>query len=110
MDRALAERRRDARFGQPVIGHLTATLRPGNVVSLVDLGAGGALVHSARPLRPGSRVSLQLASTTETRRIAAFVLRCAVAALDGTLGVTYGGALKFESRCEVPWEARTRQG
>jgi len=110
VDRPVAERRRDARFTQPVISHLTATLRPGNIVSLVDLGAGGARVHSARPLRPGSRVNVQIASPLETRVVMGQVLRCGVAALSGSAGVIYEGALRFETRCNVPWERATRVG
>jgi hypothetical protein len=38
------------------------------------------------------------------------VLRCAVASLDSRQGVQYRGALRFDHRCDVLWEAITLDG
>ena len=103
MDQPLTDRRIDARF-PPRRGATRATLRPGCIVLLVDLSAGGALVEASRPLRPGARVHLQLATGARTFALAARVLRCAVWSLEPYNGVTYRGALEFEERCEVFWE------
>ena len=105
MGLAIADDRRcAARFDSGLIGRLRATLRPGNVVVLRNLGSGGALVHSARPLRPGAHVHIQIAGATEVVRIGARVLRCGVAALSAD-GTVYLGALQFDSPCELPWSA-----
>jgi glutamate synthase domain-containing protein 2 len=79
-------------------------------VSLVNVGGGGALVHSVRPLRPGSRIHVHIAAGEKTRRVAATVQRCGVAAISGLKGVTYAGALMFDSVCDLPWEPGTHRG
>ena len=101
MDRPLRDRRADTRFPPPRPGPARATLRPGCAVELIDLSRGGALVQAGRPLRPGSRVHLQLVLASGTFAVAARVVRCAVWSLDSSDGVRYRGALKFEERCEV---------
>lgn len=110
MARAVADRRRHSRFDGPILSHLRTTIRPGNIVFLVNVGAGGALVHSARPLRPGSRIHVHIAAGEKTRRVAAIVQRCGVAAIRGPEGVTYAGALMFDTVCDLPWEPDTHRG
>ena len=99
----MKERRRDSRFGAHVIARMRAVLRPGRTVALVNLSAGGALVESQRPLRPGSNVHLQVTADNKTIGLSAQVLRCAVAAIDAG-GVQYRGALMFHERCGSLWE------
>ncbi len=111
MDQPLVDRRLDTRYGQPAIAGTQVILRPGYSVSLIDISSGGALIEGSRPLRPGSRVHLQL--TTKTRRLGlvAHVLRCSVVSLGtGQGGVQYRGALKFDQRCEAIWEEETLDG
>jgi hypothetical protein len=103
VDQPVTNRRRDARFPPPDISSTRATLRPGCIVFLVDVSAGGALVEAFRPLRPGARVHLQMAAGTRARPLTAHVLRCAVWSLNSIDGVVYRGALEFEHRCEWPW-------
>jgi hypothetical protein len=110
MDRPVVDRRVDERFGQPAIAGTQAILRPGYVVSLIDLSAGGALIEGPRPLRPGTRVHVQLVTGTQRFGLAAHVLRCSVASLDTDAGVRYRGALRFDERCEAIWEANTLDG
>jgi hypothetical protein len=105
MDRALEDRRQDARFGAPLLSHLKVTLRPGNAVTLVNLATSGALVHSSRPLRPGRTVHIQITGGPRIVRIAGLVLRCGVALISAD-GVMYVGALKFETPCDLPWPER----
>ncbi|MEO8520279.1 MAG: PilZ domain-containing protein [Acidobacteriota bacterium] len=102
MDQSLIDRRGDVRRPWAAPGS-RATLRPGRVVSLVDLSAGGALVQGDRPLRPGGRVHLQLVTAAGTFVLSAHVVRCAVWALDDGAGATYRGALKFDPRAEHVW-------
>jgi hypothetical protein len=102
MDFALSDRRHSSRFEAPMVQHLRATLRPGNVVTLVNLGEGGALVRSPRPLRPGIRIHIQIRGPSRTVRAIGQVLRCGVASLSAD-GVTYVGALRFDSPFDVPW-------
>ena len=99
---ALDDRRCAARFEAALVSRLRATLRPGNVVVLQNLGSGGALVHSTRPLRPGARIHIQIAFATAVIRTGARVLRCGVAALSAD-GTVYLGALEFDSLCDLPW-------
>jgi hypothetical protein len=110
VDHPVTDRRVDARFPPPNLASTRATLRPGCIVCLVDLSAGGALVQAFRPLRPGARVHLQLVADARTVAVTAQVLRCAVWSLDPVDGVIYRGALQFEHRCEWPWGTGERQG
>lgn len=110
MDHPISDRRRDARFGHPIIAGTRALLRPGCVVSLIDLSAGGALVEGPKPLRPGSRIHLQLLTDRGAFGIAAVVRRCAVSALDATEGARYRGALEFDVRHQELWEGETLDG
>lgn len=110
MGEPVTDRRRDSRFGQPLIAAIRAVLRPGYLVSLVDLSAGGALIEGPRPLRPGARVHLQLVTGTRALGISGHILRCSVASLDADNGVRYRGALRFDHRCESLWESVTPDG
>jgi hypothetical protein len=76
----------------------------------VDLSSGGALVEAERPLRPGARVHVQVVMSPDAFSATARVLRCSVWMLHPSNGVTYRGALQFESRCEPLWERGTRCG
>lgn len=89
------DRRRAARwppghwgFGAP------AVLRPGLAVAVVELSAGGALVESAAPVRPGATTELGLDGVDGRRRaVRAHVVRCWVTALDP---LRYRCAVRFE--------------
>lgn len=101
MDEPLTtDRRSEPRFPPPLLHAVRATLRPGCMVMIVNLSAGGALLEAVRPLRPGARVYLQLVTQVRTLVVAAHVLRCTVWVLDRVTGPTYRGALKFEQRCD----------
>jgi hypothetical protein len=89
---------------------LRATLRPGRHVALVDVSRHGALLQATQPMRPGSRVHLQVVAGAKTVTLLAHVLRCAVWAVDAHEGITYRGAVRFEHRCDVLGELATRFG
>jgi hypothetical protein len=105
MDQSIVERRGDPRIGQPAIAEMRAMLRPGVPVVLRNISAGGVLIEAPRPLKPGSRVHVQLVSGNRRFGLAARVVRCAVSSLDQ--GVQYCGALKFDHRCPELWEQST---
>ena len=100
MGQPVRDRRSDPRYIWSPSDISQATLRPGCVVHVVDLGAGGALVQAARPLRPGARLHFHLVVRRQPFGLSARVLRCEVWALDSRVGVTYRGALQFEERFE----------
>jgi hypothetical protein len=104
------DRRREPRYGWSPDDISHATLRPGCVVRVVDLSAGGALVEAARPLRPGARLHFHLVVRHQSFGLAVRVLRCAVWTLDSREGIQYRGALQFEERCELFWETETPIG
>ena len=110
MVRPLTERRTHSRFGHPTISPLEAVLRPGHAVSVVNLSAGGALLDGPRPLRPGSRVFLQVTVAGQTGGRTAHVLRCAVASLENQTGVQYRSAIAFDNHWESLWEHCTLRG
>lgn len=70
-------------------------LRTGDVLSIVNTGAGGVLVESDRRLLPGTAVVVQFTSGDRAVRREARVLRCAVHALKPAGGVRYRSALEF---------------
>src|SRR6187455_228617 len=101
------DRRRERRVpGQGV----RARVRPGHRLVVVDVSSRGALVEGQRPLRPGSRVEVQLESETRGSMVAASVTRCLVSAIDPEGGVTYRAALSFTDSCDWVREAATRTG
>lgn len=110
MSQQLTERRTHSRFGHPTITGVRAVLRPGHPVDVVNLSAGGALIAGMRPLRPGSRVFLQLTIGGQTGGRASQVVRCAVASLTGREGVQYSSALRFDERWDSLWERCTLDG
>lgn len=106
----MIERRQYVRLAPATLPEVRATVRPGCIVTLVDVSAGGALLQGARPLRPGARVQLQVPAGARTVALFALVLRSIVWALSSDGGVTYRGALQFEMRSDWLREAVTRAG
>jgi hypothetical protein len=94
-----ADRRAEPRSAPPR-DIVAATLRPGCSVNLVNVSPWGALVQSSRQLRPGATVHLLVSATFQRLVIGAAVLRCYVDGVSARGGMTYRGALLFESRVE----------
>jgi hypothetical protein len=93
------ERRAEVRLPCTSAMRLRVILRPGYVVTVLNISAAGALIQGPRQLRPGALVQLRLASPTRGVSLTARVVRCAVWALDPRVGVVYRGALQFDERC-----------
>jgi len=74
---------------------LTARVRPGHRVAVVNVSAGGALLEAHHPLRPGAGVEVQFERSDERVRLAGTVVRCGVSALDPHRGPTYRAAVSF---------------
>lgn len=110
MGQPVKDRRSAPRFQWSSEEITRATLRPGCSVHIVDVSAGGALLQSGRPLRPGARVHFQIVTTLRAFSLVATVLRCEVWMLDSLQGVTYRGAVQFEQRCNFMWEEETLIG
>jgi hypothetical protein len=109
MDFEVAERRAKHRFPPPAAVSLHVTMRPGCRVVLVDVTEQGALIEAPRPLRPGATIQLTVMADAARYAIAARVLRCTVAVLDPTGGVTYRGGLAFEAPVRWPWAVITHE-
>ena len=103
------ERRRATRRPAHQSPWVTARVRPGRDVALVDLGDDGALVEGATRLLPGSRVVLQLNAGERSLAVTSLVVRCEVASLDRDRGIRYRGALRFEVPLSCA-EGKTRHG
>ena len=95
----IEERRREARTAGSLVRRISALVRPGQWVLVLDLSPTGALVAALRPLRPGAVVHVHLASDGSKATIRASVVRCAVAAMDAERMV-YHAALCFEEASE----------
>jgi hypothetical protein len=89
------DRRRSRRFDGRDHGIVSARVRPGHQVSVVNVSAGGALVEGEFRFIPGSAIELQLETGRERAAIRGRVLRCAVARLRSE-SVRYRGAVGFD--------------
>ena len=105
----MKERRRDTRVAGPLVRRLSALVRPGQWVVVIDLSPSGALVAGRRPLRPGGGVDVYFHAEGHRAAVRATVVRCAVAAMDADR-VIYHAGLSFEQRAEWVRERRTPDG
>jgi len=97
-----ADRRRTRRRRVDEHGIVSARVRPGYDVSLINVSAGGALVESRHRLLPGALVELHLETPERRTAVRGRVLRCAVSRLRST-SVCYRGAIGFDAH--LPWFA-----
>ena len=103
----MRERREEPRRPAPGV---RGRVRLGHNLVIVDVSSRGALVEGRSPLRPGSRVEVQLETDARRDLIAARVTRCGVVAIDPEAGVTYRAALAFTESCEWVREHATHDG
>ena len=80
-------------------------LLAGPEVSLVDVSRGGALLESATPLPPGTRICLRLVTADTTLLIDGRVLRSRVSCLQPGL-VRYKSAVQFDEEVGLLAEDR----
>jgi hypothetical protein len=76
-------------------GITAARVRPGHVVSVIDVSAAGALVETSRRLLPGKHVELQVERGGEQTTVRGRVLRCAVVKIQQAW-IYYRGAIGFD--------------
>jgi hypothetical protein len=97
------DRRRSVRKGRCKLRRdLTARLRSGQDLALLNLSTGGALVEGGFRALPGTTIELQLLTPGWRGLAMARVLRCHVAALHPGRGIRYRAALAFAQELKVP--------
>ncbi len=85
---------------------MSARIRPGHDVAIVDVSAGGALVEGAYRMRPGASVELQLRNEQQRdESIRGRIDRCIVARVRRD-SVAYRGAIVFDR--QLLWFADDR--
>ena len=95
----LIERRRERRTtGAGPHWQASATLRPGQPVTLLNISSRAALVESDARLRPGAHTEVRLAGSQVRASIGGRLDRCYVAALEP---IRYRGVLVFDERVDV---------
>ena len=105
------DRRRSVRKGCCTLRRdLTARLRSGQDLALLNLSPGGALVEGSFRALPGTTVELLLLAPGWRGLATARVLRCHVAALHPSRGVRYRAALAFAERVGVPGDEANSDG
>ena len=94
--------RRGARRFEALEDHhiVSALVRPGHRVRVIDVSAGGALIETNHRLLPGTAVELQVETGTERASVRGQVVRCAVVRVRPTW-VCYRGAIAFDGH--LPW-------
>src|SRR5207248_10784619 len=93
------DRRHFRRTGVAEHGIVSARVRPGHVVIVIDVSAGGVLIEISQRLLPGSAVNLQIDTPIRRTSLRGRVLRCAVNRLHST-SVSYRAAIEFD--CQWP--------
>ena len=89
------DRRHFRRTGTGEHGIVSARVRPGHLVIIIDVSAGGALIEISQRLLPGSAVDLQIDTIHRRTTLRGRVLRCAVNRLHST-SVSYRAAIAFD--------------
>jgi PilZ domain-containing protein len=102
------DRRHFSRTGAEEHGIVSARVRPGHLVVVIDVSAGGALIEISRRLLPGSAVDLQIDTTLRPTTIRGRVLRCAVIRLHSE-SVSYRAAIEFDRQWPL-WPSSIESG
>jgi hypothetical protein len=92
---SVPERRGARRVARDDSAILSARIRPGHPVTIVNVSVGGVLVEIDRRLLPGSWIHLQVETASRKIALRAQVLRCAVVSLRSS-SVWYRAAMAFE--------------
>lgn len=99
------DRRHSRRTGVGEHGIVSARVRPGHLVVVIDISAGGVLIEVSQRLLPGSAVDLQLNTAHRRTALRGRVLRCAVTRLHPA-SVSYRAAIVFDR----PWPCFLESG
>jgi hypothetical protein len=89
------DRRSSPRSGVERHGIISARVRPGHRVAIIDVSAGGALIEGANRLLPGATVDFQVETVRRRTTLRGRVLRCAVVRLRSS-SVGYRAAIAFD--------------
>jgi hypothetical protein len=81
-------------------GIVSARVRPGRRVVIVDVSANGALIEASHRLLPGTNVELHLETRERRATVRGRVLRSQVARVRPT-SLCYRGAIAFDG--DLPW-------
>jgi hypothetical protein len=102
------DRRGTQRLRRPADhGIVSARVRAGDDVEVVDVSAGGALIETGHRLLPGAAIELHLARANARTAVRGRVVRCAVAGLRAA-SICYRGAVRFDRH--LPWYADGPRG
>ena len=89
------DRRNFRRSGIGEHGIISARVRPGHFVTVIDVSEGGACIEIPQRLLPGAAVDLQFETAHRRTSLRGRVLRCAVAGLR-PMAVSYRAAIAFD--------------
>lgn len=89
------DRRHYRRAGIGEHGITSARVRPGHLVAVIDVSAGGVSIEISQRLLPGTAVDLQFETPHRRTSLRGRVLRCAVTGLRPT-AVSYQAAIAFD--------------
>ena len=89
------DRRSFRRIGIAEHGIISARVRPGRVVVVIDVSAGGASIEISQPLLPGAAVDLHFETAQRRTSLRGRVLRCAITQV-GPTAVSYRAAIAFD--------------
>jgi len=79
---------------------VSARVRPGRQVAVIDISSGGALIETHHRLLPGTSVELHVEQSDRRITLRGRVLRCAVSRVQPS-AVSYRGAIAFDRH--LPW-------
>ena len=91
----LPDRRTSPRTSIEEHGIVSARVRPGHRVAVINMSACGALIEGANRLLPGAAVDLQIETSHRRSTLRGHVLRCAVIRLRSS-SVWYRAAIAFD--------------
>jgi hypothetical protein len=101
MKTAPLDRRRSPRYRPGDHGIVSARVRPGRDVSVIDVSGRGALVECAHRLAPGAPVEFHMRRESgPTEAVRGRVVRCAVTQVRSD-AVLYRGAIAFDR--QITW-------
>jgi PilZ domain-containing protein len=102
------DRRTSPRTSIEEHGIVSARVRPGHRVAVIDVSAGGAQIEGANRLLPGAAVDLQIETAHRRATLRGRVLRCGVVRLRAS-SIWYRAAIAFDRQLSVPGDDRSTE-